>query len=82
MAKKRGSLNQRVGRNLRAHRVALGYSQEGYAHHLSIDRAFWARLERGERNLSLDRLEELAKQMNVDPIKLIADEPHLPRETR
>ncbi|KZE10004.1 MULTISPECIES: hypothetical protein [Bacteria] len=35
-----------------------------------------------KRNLSLDRLEELAKQMNVDPIRLIVDDSNLLLEAR
>ena len=66
MAKKKGKLNQAVGRNLRAHRKQLGFSQEAYAHELGIDRAYWARIERGELNLSLDRVEKLAEEAGVD----------------
>lgn len=75
MAKKKGKLNQAVGRNLRAHREQLGFSQEEYAHELGIDRAYWARIERGEMNLSLDRLEAVSRQIGLDAIKLFGEHP-------
>lgn len=71
VAKKKGTLNQAVGRNLRAHRQRLGFSQEAYAHELGLDRAYWARIERGELNLSLDRLEALAVQVGVGAMRLL-----------
>lgn len=73
MAKKKGKLNQAVGRNLRAHREQLGFSQEEYAHELGIDRAYWARIKRGEMNLSLARVESLAWQTGVDALWLLSD---------
>lgn len=74
VADKKGELNRQVGRAMRAHRVALGFSQESYAHHINLDRAYWASLERGERNLSLDNLESIAARMGVDPLSLLCDQ--------
>lgn len=74
VANKKGKLNQAVGRSLRAHRERLGYSQEGYAHELGVDRAYWARIERGEMNLSLDRIEALSEQIGIDAIQLFGEQ--------
>jgi transcriptional regulator with XRE-family HTH domain len=62
-----GDLQRAVGRNLRAHRRALGLSQENFAERLGVHRTYMGGLERGERNLTLKSLERLADCMGVDP---------------
>lgn len=69
--KKKGRLNQNLGRNVRAHRLGLGFSQQEFAHHLSMDRTYIGGLERGERNLTLDSLDALAQMLDVDPLDLL-----------
>lgn len=43
-----GDLQKRVGRNLRAHRQALGLSQEAFADVTGVHRTYMGGLERGE----------------------------------
>jgi transcriptional regulator with XRE-family HTH domain len=62
-----GDLQRAVGRNLRAHRLALGLSQEDLAERLGVHRTYMGGIERGERNLTLKSLERLAGCMGVDP---------------
>lgn len=69
--KKKGGLNQRVGRNVRAHRQRLGLSQQEFAHRLSFDRTYVGGVERGERNITLDTLEALARMLDIDPLDLL-----------
>ena len=71
---KKGALNRRVGANLRRIRAARGTSQEAYALELGWDRTYVGGLERGERNLTLDTLEELAQRVGVDPLELLREE--------
>ena len=73
MVKKKGILNQRVGANVRRIRTDQGISQEAYAAVLGWDRTYVGGLERGERNLTLDTLEEVAERVGVDPIELLRD---------
>lgn len=68
---KKGALNRRVGANLRRIRTAQGVSQEAYALVLGWDRACVGGLERGERNLTLDTLEELAEPVGVNPVEML-----------
>ncbi|QYM76174.1 helix-turn-helix domain-containing protein [Leucobacter luti] len=68
---KKGTLNRRVGVNLRRIRIAQGVGQEAYAQVLGWDRTYVGGLERGERNLTLDTLEELAERVGVDPLELL-----------
>jgi transcriptional regulator with XRE-family HTH domain len=62
-----GDLQRTVGRNLRAHRLALGLSQEDLADRLGVHRTYMGGVERGERKLTLKSLERLAGCMGVDP---------------
>lgn len=71
---KKGELNRRVGANLRRIRTARGASQEAYALELGWDRTYVGGLERGERNLTLDTLEELAQRAGVDPLELLREQ--------
>lgn len=62
-----------VGRNLRKRRKDLGMSQEKFADHLNFHRTYVGALERGERNLSLKSLEQLAALLDMDPFDLLVE---------
>ncbi|MDQ6855136.1 MAG: helix-turn-helix domain-containing protein [Actinomycetota bacterium] len=66
-----GDLQRTFGRNLRAHREALGLSQEAFAVHLGVHRTYLGGVERGERNLTLKSVERIADRLNLDPLELI-----------
>ena len=66
-----GDLQQRLGRNLRAFRLAQGLSQEGFAEVLGVHRTYMGGVERGERNLTLRSVERIATQLGIDPIDLL-----------
>lgn len=66
-----GELQRRVGRNLRAYRVARGLSQEAFADVLGVHRTYMGGLERGERNLTLKSLERIAGSLALDPLDLL-----------
>lgn len=69
-----GDLQRTVGRNLRAYRLARGYSQEAFAEVLGVHRTYMGGLERGERNLTLKSLEKIAEQLDVPPLELLQSE--------
>jgi transcriptional regulator with XRE-family HTH domain len=60
-----GEALARLGRNLRAHRVAEGLSQEAFAEALGVHRTYIGALERGERNLQVRTVERLADRLDV-----------------
>ena len=64
-------LQHTVGRNLRAHREGLGLSQEAFADQLGVHRTYMGAVERGERNLTLQTIERIARQIDVDPLALL-----------
>ncbi|MEG9227516.1 helix-turn-helix domain-containing protein [Aeromicrobium sp. Sec7.5] len=62
-----------VGRKLREHRTRLGLSQERLADDLGFHRTYLGSVERGERNLTLASVEQLAARLGVDPLDLLHD---------
>ncbi len=68
-----GDLQKRLGKNLRAFRLAKGLSQEELADLLGFHRTYVGGLERGERNVTLRTLSRLARELGVDPLSLLRD---------
>ena len=62
-----------VGRKLREHRLRLGLSQERLAEDLGFHRTYLGSVERGERNLTLASVEQLAERLGIDPLDLLRD---------
>jgi transcriptional regulator with XRE-family HTH domain len=70
-----GDLQRRLGRNLRARRLAKGLSQEAFADLLGIHRTYIGGLERGERNVTLRTVERIAGRLGDDAGRLLGDGP-------
>jgi transcriptional regulator with XRE-family HTH domain len=67
-----GDLQRTVGRNLRRHRQARGLSQEAFAAEvLKVHRTRAGAIERGERNLTLQTVEQIADRTGLDPLDLL-----------
>ena len=73
-----GDLQLVFGRNVRAHRDSLGYSQEAFADEIGVHRTYLGGIERGERNLTLRSVERIAEWLGVAPLELLAE---LPKRT-
>lgn len=54
-----------LGRKLRKLRKARGLSQEQLALKAGLDRSFIGKVERGEKNISIENVERLAKTLKV-----------------
>jgi transcriptional regulator with XRE-family HTH domain len=54
----------KLGNNIRIFREELGYSQEQFAKIAHLDRSYYGRVERGERNLSLINLLKISFALN------------------
>ena len=65
-------------RNIRLARIHVGISQEGLAAEAGLDRAFVGTLERGQRNISIDNVQRIAKAIGIAPHELL--NPDLPQE--
>lgn len=66
-------LQTRLGKAVRRLRSEAGYSQEGFADHISVHRTTMSRIERGTMNLSLGIVERVAKGLRMPVSRLIAE---------
>jgi transcriptional regulator with XRE-family HTH domain len=66
-----GDLQRALGRNLRSFREAEELSQEAFAERMGFHRTYWAGIERGERNLSLQSVEKIADKLKIEPLLLL-----------
>ena len=59
------------GRNLRAIRKSKGFSQERLAHETGIDRSYVGTIERGEVNITIEKIYLLADHLQCSPKDLL-----------
>ena len=59
------NIKQRFGKKLKELRTEKGLSQEQLANDAGIDRTYLPGIEKGERNVSLEIIEKLAKALKV-----------------
>ena len=55
-----------IGQNIRKVRKEKGISQEKLALMCNIDRSYMGRIERGEVNITILKLYEISKSLNID----------------
>ena len=58
--------------NLRKIRIERGFSQEEFAEVCGLHRNYLGGIERGERNITLDTLSQIADAIDVSPIQLLS----------
>jgi transcriptional regulator with XRE-family HTH domain len=56
---------QRFGQRVREKRLALGLSQEAFAHKCKLDRTYISGIERGKRNVALRNIAALAEALGT-----------------
>ena len=57
---------KQFGRNVKAERVRLGYSQEKKKKKMGVNREFISRIERGIQNMSLAKITALANYLETN----------------
>lgn len=67
------NLRLRLGRAVRRLRSAAGYSQEAFADACKFHRTYIGAIERGEKNITLDALERIARTLRVTPFELFRE---------
>jgi transcriptional regulator with XRE-family HTH domain len=67
----RGDLQRVVGENLRAYRKERNINQEDLADRLGLHRTYLSDVERGARNLSLQKVELFAELLGIEPLSLL-----------
>lgn len=65
MNKKHPSLTK-LGNRIRELRKSQGFSQEGFAAEVGLDRTYMGSVERGERNIAALNLIRIAKSLKVE----------------
>ena len=70
---KRRPLQQRIGDAVRKRREGQNYSQEGFADHIRMHRAYYGAIERGEKNLQLSTLERVCSGLDVAMWEVLRD---------
>lgn len=57
---------KQFGRNVKAERIRLGYSQEALAEKIGVNREYISRIERGIQNMSLAKITALANFLDTN----------------
>lgn len=66
----------KIGENVRIARTIKGYSQEGLANKIGKSQNWLQKVEKGEIDLSVTCITELAKELELTPEQLIFAIPH------
>ena len=59
-------IQQHFGNAIRSLRQEQGISQEKFALSINMDRTYYASVESGRRNVSIQNIEKIAKGLNVN----------------
>jgi len=65
------TLSQKIGNKLRLLRTEKGLRQEDMAEKLSLSVSAYAKLERGETDITLSRIEQIAGLYGLKPMEII-----------
>ena len=60
------------GNNARVQRAIKRLTQEELSHEAGLDRSYYASVERGERNVSLENIVKIANALQIDPALLMS----------
>jgi len=70
MPAKKSLANQMLGKVIRSAREYRGYTQEGFARKVSMDRSYYGAIERDEFNLSVDTVLKIAAALEMTACEL------------
>ncbi|WP_018341516.1 helix-turn-helix domain-containing protein [Cytophaga aurantiaca] len=62
-----------IGQKIRRIRASLDLTQDNLAYELGITKSAYSKIERGETNVSINRLAEIAKILEVDIVDFFKD---------
>lgn len=61
----------KIGKKIREARKAKGFSQEGFAAEVGMGRTYMGRVERGEQNISIQNLIQIALTLRIEISDLV-----------
>ncbi|MFV5374270.1 helix-turn-helix domain-containing protein [Acinetobacter calcoaceticus] len=64
-------LSKAIGQLIRNRRIQRGFTQEAIALQCGIDRSYMGRIERGEVNLTVEKLYEIASVLEISAKELL-----------
>ena len=64
-------LAKALGKNIRVQRKVRGFSQDAFALVCGVDRSYMGRIERGEVNITVEKLYRLASTLECEPSSLL-----------
>jgi transcriptional regulator with XRE-family HTH domain len=67
------SMAIQIGRAIRSRREASGSTQDQFADEIEMHRAYYAAIERGEKNITLRTLKRVAEGLQVRMSELLRD---------
>lgn len=65
------NLAKNLGRNIRQARKQKGHSQDFFALVCKVDRSYMGRIERGEVNITVEKLYQIAEALGCEPSRLL-----------
>ncbi|HIM97129.1 MAG TPA: XRE family transcriptional regulator [Gammaproteobacteria bacterium] len=67
------SLSKALGANIRAMRKLKKFSQDSFALQCGLDRSYMGRIERGEVNITVEKLYRIAEELECQPAELLPE---------
>ena len=64
---------KQLAQNIRQYRVARNLSQENLAEKADLHRTYIGSVERGERNISVNNIERIARALDIEIIELFSN---------
>ena len=64
------NIKETFGQRVRELRNQLGISQEKFALHINMDRTYYASVENGHRNISINNIQKIADGFNISLTEL------------
>ena len=58
-------ITKKLGKRIKELRVQTGLSQEKFALKIDMDRTYFASVESGKRNISIENISKIARGLNV-----------------
>ena len=63
-------ITEELGKRIRKLRTEMGISQEKFALLINMDRTYFASVENGKRNISINNIKKIADGLNISLSKL------------